>query len=168
MTLSQKTMCVSDLVHRTLTEISKSTDTESFTNVIACFKPSDAKPLASIRYWTLRRDDGVNVLKSVMKKSHELIADDLPGWIALHSLDQISFSITKTVLEEAFKYLTSFATEDVLAKALSIVKRNEHYQVDSQVMCCCNSQDHIPQDLFDKLHNLWNLSRLDMHLSKRL
>ena len=31
--------------------------------------------------------------------------------------------------EEAFKYLTSFATESVLEKALSIVKRNEHYTV---------------------------------------
>ena len=31
------------LVHRTLTEISESTDTESFTNVITSFKPSDAK-----------------------------------------------------------------------------------------------------------------------------
>ena len=41
----------------------------------------------------------------------------------------------------------------MLAKALSIVKRDEHYKVDSQVRCCCNSQDHIPQDLFDKLYN---------------
>ena len=42
---------VSDLVHRTLRNISYNTrdDTESFAKVITSFKPSDVKPLASIR-----------------------------------------------------------------------------------------------------------------------
>ena len=71
-------------MHGTLFEISDNTDTESFTNVITSFKPSDVKPLIAIRYWTLGRDDGVNVLKSVMEKSPELITDDLPSWIASH------------------------------------------------------------------------------------
>ena len=35
--------------------------------------------------------------------------------------------------EQAFQYLTSFATEDILNDALSIVKANEHYKVDSEV-----------------------------------
>ena len=52
--------------------------------------------------------------------------------------------------EQAFQYLTSFATEGVLNDALSIVKANEHYKVDSGV-CCCNSQDSFPQDLYNKL-----------------
>ena len=43
-------MCVSGLVHKTLDEISNNTDTESFTNVITSFKPSDIKLLASIRF----------------------------------------------------------------------------------------------------------------------
>ena len=53
----------------------------------------------------------------------------------------------RPVREEAFKYLTSFATESVLEKALAIVKRNEHYKVDSRVVCC-KSQDHFPQGPF--------------------
>ena len=36
---------------------------------------------------------------------------------------------------------------------LSIVKANEHYKVDSYV-CCCNSQDSFPQDLYNKLNAL--------------
>ena len=43
-------MRVSYLVHRTLCRISYRTNTESFTNVITSFKPSDIKLLASIRY----------------------------------------------------------------------------------------------------------------------
>ena len=123
-------MRVSYLVHGTLFEISDKTDTESFANVITSFKPSDVKPLASIRYRTLWREDAVNVLKSVMDKSPELITDDLPSWIAFHCLDRNS-SYYRPALEEAFKYLTSFATQSVLEKALTIVKRNEHYKVDS-------------------------------------
>ena len=46
-------MCVSGLVHGTLFKISNNTDTESFTNVITSFKPSDIKPLVAIRFWTL-------------------------------------------------------------------------------------------------------------------
>ena len=78
-------MCVSELVHTTFFHISRiAADTESFTNVITSFKPSDIKPLASIRFWILDRKDVVNVLKGVMKKSPELIIDDLPRWLALH------------------------------------------------------------------------------------
>ena len=88
-----------------------------------------------------------------MDKSPELITDDLPSWIAFHSLDRNS-KYYRPVLEEAFKYLTSFATESVLEKALSIVKRNEHYKVaykDGRIeVICCKSQDDIPQDLFDE------------------
>ena len=115
-------------MHRTLFEISDRTNTESFTNVITSFKPSDVKPLVAIRFRTLGRNDVVNVLKSVMKKSPELITDDLPSWMAFHTLDRNS-KYYRPVLEESFKYLTSFATEDVLEKALPIVKRNEHYTV---------------------------------------
>ena len=61
--------------------------------------------------------------------------------------------IYKVAREQTFQYLTSFATEDVLNDALSIVKANEHYKVDSRV-CCCKSQDSFPQDLFNKLERL--------------
>ena len=48
---------VSWLVDGTLKHISNNTrgDTESFAKVITSFKPSDIKPLASIRYMTLYR-----------------------------------------------------------------------------------------------------------------
>ena len=45
----------------------------------------------------------------------------------------------------------------MLEKALTIVKRNEHYKVDSGVVMCCKSQDHIPQDLFNKINVLLEL-----------
>ena len=154
--LPKDRMCVGYLVHGALTKISYSTDTESVANVITSFKPSDIKPLVSIRFWTLWRHDVLNVLKSVMTKYPELITDDLPSWIALHPLDQNSLSINKTALEEAFKYLTSFATEDVLEEALSIVKRNEHCTVNSRVMCC-SSQDHVPQNLAGRIKALLKL-----------
>ena len=66
-------------------------------------------------------DDAVNVLKSVMKKSPELITDDLPSWIAFHSLDRNS-KYYRPVREEAFKYLTSFATK-VCLKRLCLLSR---------------------------------------------
>ena len=72
-------MCVSEFVHGTLITIFNNTDTESFTDMIACFKTSDTKPLASIRYWTLRKDDAVDVLKRIMDKYPELITDNLPS-----------------------------------------------------------------------------------------
>ena len=55
-------------MHDTLVYISYNTrdDTESFAKVIASFEPSDVKPLASIRHWTLRRKDAVKVVESVM------------------------------------------------------------------------------------------------------
>ena len=84
-----------------------------------------------------------------MDKSPELIADDLPSWIAFHSLDRYS-RCYKPACEESSKYLTSFATQSVLEEALSIVKRNEHYKAGSEVMCC-HSQDDIPQDLSSKI-----------------
>ena len=148
-------MRVSYLMHGALVGISDTTDTESFTNMITSFKPSDVKPLVAIRYMTLRRNDVVYVLKSVMSKSPELIIDDLPSWIAFHTLDRISANYSP-VLEKAFQYLTSFATEDVLAKALAILKRNEHYKVIFGDYCC-NSQDRFSQDLSDKLNVLLEL-----------
>ena len=109
---------VSKLVHNTLVYISYNTrdDTESFAKVITSFEPSDVKPLASIRSWTLRRNDAVKVLESVMAKSPELITGDLPRWLADHSFDLNSHDYTddKVAREQAFQYLTSFATEDVL------------------------------------------------------
>ena len=83
---------VSWLVHYTVDVISYNTrdDTESFAKVITSFKPSDVKPLASIRYRTLWRKDAVKVLESVMAKSPKLITGDLPRWLANHSFDQNS------------------------------------------------------------------------------
>ena len=157
-------MCVSRLVQITLFEISTRTfhQIESFTNAITSFKPSDAKLLTTIRICTFWRDDAVNVLKGVMTKSPELITHDLPSWIALHSLDRNS-DYYRPSFEESFKYLTSFATEDVLAEALSIVKRNEHYKVVYETghteVECCNSQNHFPQDLFNKINVLLGLMK---------
>ena len=90
-----------------------------------------------------------------MAKSPKLITGDLPRWLADHSFDQNShyYTLYKVAREQAFQYLTSFATEDVLNDALSIVTANEHYKVDSDV-CCCNSQDSFPQDLYNKLSAL--------------
>ena len=65
-------------------------DTESFAKVITSFEPSDVKPLASIRYRTLLRNDAVKVVESVMAKSPKLITDDLPRWLANHRFDQNS------------------------------------------------------------------------------
>ena len=61
-------MCIS-----LLAQISNNTrdDTESFAKVVASFKPSDIKPLASIRNRTLWRNDAVKVLESVMDKYPE-------------------------------------------------------------------------------------------------
>ena len=129
---------VSWLVHRTVDVISYNTrgDTESFAKVIASFKPSDVKPLASIRHMTLWRKDAVKVLESVMAKSPKLITGDLPRWLANHLFDQNSYDYTlyKVAREQAFQYLTLFATEGVLKNALSIVTTNEHYKVDSILM----------------------------------
>lgn len=158
-------MCVSQLVHRTLTEISNSTDTEAFTNVITSFKPSDIKILISIRYKTLFRDDAVDILKNVMKKFTELITDDLPSWIACHRFDQSSSVQNRVVREESFKYLTSFATQTVLEKALTILEKNEHYKAD--LFCvCCESHNCFPHDLLDKLNTLLHLVKAGNALTK--
>ena len=150
-------MCVKYLVYSTLFEISIDTNTESFTNVITCFKTSDIKPLAAIRFRTLGRYDAVDVLKGVMTKSPELITHDLPSWIAFHYLDRNS-AYYGPVLEEAFGCLTSFATQSVLEEALAIVKKNEHYKTvyksGHTEVPCCGSQKHFPQDLFNKLNDL--------------
>ena len=158
---------VSRLVHSTLFDISINTNTESFANAVISFKPSDVKPLASIRYWTLNRGDMVNVLKNVMKNSPELITDDLPSWIAFHSLDRNSDAFNTLALEESFEYLTSLATQSVLEEALIILKRNEHHKVDSRVVCC-DSQDHIPQDLSNKLEGLLKLVKVGKALVNEL
>jgi len=146
---------VSRLVHFTLAQISNNTlnDTESFAKVVASFEPSDIKPLASIRYETLRRNDSVKVLESVMAKSPELITDDLPKWIANHLFDQNFYGYYEFARKQTFQYLTSFATENVLKDALTIVKANEHYKVDSLVWCC-DAQDSFPQALYNKLGDL--------------
>ena len=153
-------MRMSVLVNNTLARISKNTNTEAFTNAITSFKPSDAKLLVSIRICTFWRYDGVNVLKSVMKKSPELITDNLPSWIAFHTSDRNSRHYDP-VQEESFKYLTYFATQSVLEKALIIVRSNEHYTITYKdghtEVRCCNSQDSSPQDLFDKINVLLEL-----------
>ena len=151
------------LVHGTLFDISLSTDTESFADVITSFKPSDIKLLASIRHVALGRDDAVNVLKRVMDKYPALIIDDLPSWIAFHSLDRNSMYYGPAH-EEIFQYLTSFTTEDVLEKALTIVKRSERYTVayknDHIGIMWCKKTNPFPQDLFDKLNVLLALVKV--------
>jgi len=148
---------VSKFVDDTLHYISNDTDddTESFTKVITSFKPRDIKPLASIRHWTLQRTDAVKVVESVMDKSPELITGDLPRWLADHSFDQNSedYTLYEAARKQAFQYLTLFATERVLNDALSIVKANEHFKVDSLVYCCPSS-DPFPHDLVTKLERL--------------
>jgi len=154
---------VGRFVHFTVGLISYDTrdDSESFANVIASFKPSDGKPLASIRYRILWRRDAKNVLESVMKQSPELITDDLPRWLADHSFDQNSdgYTLYEVARKQSFQYLTSFATEDILNDSLSIVKTNEHFMVDSLV-CCCNSQNSFPQGLYNKLSALLDLLKI--------
>jgi hypothetical protein len=159
-------MCMSYLVNNTLTEISKNTsdDSESFAKVITSFKPTDVKPLASIRHRILFRKDAVKILKRVMDKSPELIIGNLPSWLASHMFDQNSSYYTwhQTALEEAFYYLAPFATESVLEEALSIAKANEHYKVDlsnGPKVMCCNFQDSFPKDLLDKLTGLLKLMK---------
>jgi len=130
-------------------------DPESFAKVVASFKPSDVKLLASIRLWTLRRKDALKVLESVLAKSPELITGDLPRWLADHSFGQNSFAYTrdKVARKQTFQYLTSFATESILTNALSLVKANDHFKVGSGVGCC-ESQSSFPQDLVNKLESL--------------
>jgi hypothetical protein len=154
-------MRVSGLVHDTLLRTSLSTrgKSESFAKVITSFKPTDVKPLASIRDATSRRSDAVNVLERVMDQFPELITGTLPSWLASHRFDQNSQWYT-TAREEPFQYLASLATESVLEKTLSIVKANEHYKVDwgyGPNVECCKSQDYISQDLIDKLTGLLEL-----------
>jgi hypothetical protein len=166
-------MCVSRLVHYTFSGIFDRTrgNSEAFVKVITSFKPTDVKPLASIRRHTLGRSDVVNVLKGVMDKSPELIIDGLPSWLASHRFDRNSCAYiwNQTAREEAFPYLASFATQSVLEKALSIVSENEHHKADLwsglQVMCCM-SQDCFPQDLVDKLTGLLKLVRARNELVK--
>ena len=69
-----------------------------------------------------------------MDKSPKLITGDLPRWLADHLFDQNSddYTLYGVAREQAFQYLTSFATERVLTDALSIVKANEHYKVNSE------------------------------------
>ena len=145
-------MCMSQLVYWSLFRITSTTNTESFTKMVTSFKPNDAKPLVSIRYWTLYRNDAVKVLKSVMKKSPELITGDLPSWLAFHDFDRYS-AYYSSFLEKAFKYLISFAAQNVIERALTIVEKNEHYKVDSQVACCSN-KDHFHHDLIGRISDL--------------
>ena len=67
--------------------------------------------------------------------------------------------------EKTFENLASFATEDAFKSALSIVKANEHYKVDSSVYCC-DSQDPFPQDLYNKLSDLLKLLQRRKILAK--
>ena len=62
----------------------------------------------------------MKVLESVMDKSPTLITGDLPRWLANHGFDQNSYDYTvyEAARKQAFQYLTSFATEDVLNDAL--------------------------------------------------
>jgi hypothetical protein len=165
-------MRVSGLVHYTLLGICPSTfdDSESFAKVITSFKPTDVKPLASIRFCTLCRKDAVSVLGGVMAKSRELIIGALPNWLANHEFDRnsIGYDNHQTAREGAFQYLASFATESALEKALSIVK-NEHYEVDFEdgpVILCCKSRNHVPPDLVDRLTGLLELLKARNELVK--
>ena len=159
-------LSVSFLVHRTLYELSNSIDTESFTNVVISFKPNDAKPLATIRHRTLWRNDGMKILTNVMDTSPELITHDLPSWIAFHSLDRNSVYYRRD-FEETFEYLTSFATESVLERALTILEKNEHYIAGATVLCC-RFHDYFPQGLFDKINVLLKLVKVRKALIKDL
>jgi hypothetical protein len=166
-------MFVNILVHGTFSAISHNTrdDPESFVKVITSFKPTDVKPLACIRFNIFLRGDAVDVFKRVMEKSSELIIDTLPSWLAFHTFDRNSPYCThnQTVHGEAFQYLTSFATENVLERALSIVKANEHYKADigyGHELSCCRPRDYIPQDLIDKLNTLLELMKARNELVK--
>jgi hypothetical protein len=157
-------MCVSALVNNTVLKISSDTsgDSESFAKVITSFMPTNVKPLASIRCWTLGRRDAVKVLERVMDKSPELITTDLASWLASHGFHRNSLYYTQNqaAREGAFQYLASFATESVLEEALSIVTKNEHYKVNfpgGPKVWCCDSQDDFPQDLVDRLTGLLKL-----------
>jgi len=145
------------LVHNTLYQISQRIpDTESVASAIASFKVSDTKLLASIRYHVLLRKDALDILKRVMDKSPDLIINTLPSWLASHELNQSSwwlYDSRKAIREQVFQYLTSFAAESVLEAALSILKKNVHYKVDSCVMCC-DSHNSTPQNLSKKLSTL--------------
>jgi len=151
---------VSELVHRTVYEISYNTrgNTESFAKVVASFNVTDVRPLSSICFMTLRRSDAVKVLESVMDKSPTLIIGYLPRWLASHGFDTNShfYTLYEVTREQAFQYLTSFATEGALTGALYAVVKNQHYKVGSQVRCC-NSQDSFPHDLYNKLSTLLEL-----------
>jgi len=163
-------MRVSGFVSSTVLEISTRAcnDPESFAKAIASFKPTDVKPLASIRNAILTKRDPMDVLERVMDKSPKLIIDSLPNWLANHEFDRNS-QYYITAREGAFQYLASFATESVLEKSLPIVKKNEHYRADMGYgfkLSCCNSQDYIPQDLIDKLTGLLALMKARNELIK--
>jgi len=151
---------VSELVHNTFHDIYINTrgDTESFAKVVASFDDTDTKPLASIRFMTLRRSDAVKVMEKVMDKSPTLIAGYIPRWLADHSFDIEShlYRADRYAREQAFQYLTSFATERVLTGALYAVVKNQHYKVGSQVRCC-DSHNSFPHDLYNKLSTLLEL-----------
>lgn len=155
-------LCVRSLVDRTLGYMFVgSSNSELTANVIASFSISDIKPLISIRLHTLNRNDIVDVMKSVMTKS-TLIIDDLPNWLASHAFNRIAFAHNHTALEEAFQYLTFFATQSVLEKALSIINKNEHYKMNDKSvvrLLCCDSRA-FPQCLFSRINSLLNLVKL--------
>lgn len=149
---------VNPLVNNTLARISGSPiNTDSFTNVITSFNPEDIKPLVSIRLRTISRHDVVDVLKRIMVKYDTLIIDYLPNWLASHPFDRISDSSNGTAREEAFHYLASFATESILNQALSILAKNEHYEIafgGTATTRCCRLREYFPQGLFDRINVL--------------
>ena len=100
-------------------------DTEAFANVVASFKPTAIKPLASVRYRILCRNDAKAVLEKVMDKSPALITDSLPRWLASHGFDRNSdgYDDYESAREQSFAYLLSFATESILKDALAIAKK---------------------------------------------
>lgn len=151
---------VNPLMYYTLEDISNASDAESFANLVTSFKPSDTKFLTCIRYKVLHRIDVMDVLKIIMTKSIVSI-DDLPSWLTSHDFDRIHYAYNAIALEEAFQYLASFATEDVLERALSFVEKNEHIKIahgdDVPMVICCWSQAYFPQRLFDKIKALLEL-----------
>lgn len=127
--------------------------TEAFVDVVTSFSPSDTKPLISVRTWTLSRRDALDILKGIMAKSAEsakLITEDLPNWLASHIFgDVYETEDQMNSLERAFNYLASFATQDVLERALLSASKNGCYTMTSggAIMPLCCARDDSRKSL---------------------
>lgn len=153
-------MCVNHLMDRTLEFMFMgSFDSETVANVILSFNRNDVKPFICIRSRILQRNDIGNILEKIMLKSPTLITDDLSKWLASHAFDRISSAHNGTSLEQAFKYLSALATQDVLEKTLSILEKNEHYKMDDgcvvRLLCCTDS--NFSHHLFNRIKGLLDI-----------